>query len=57
MLDPCLVCCFAKKCRKFCNYKRDYNKHKRRKMKEQVFLYNFDKFLEWLDTQSLEEVI
>jgi len=57
MLDPCLVCCFAKKCRKFCNHKRDYNKHKRRKMEEQAFLYNFDKFLEWLDTQSLEEAI
>lgn len=49
MINPCLDCKRKAKCKKWCNYKRDYNKHRKRIMKENKHLYNFDTFLKTLD--------
>lgn len=52
MINPCSDCKRKSKCKKWCNYRRDYNKHKKRMMKENAHLYNFEKFLEWLDKEE-----
>lgn len=52
MINPCLDCKRKTKCKKWCNYKRDYNKHRKRIMKENKHLYNFEEFLKWLDQEA-----
>lgn len=52
MINPCLNCKRKTKCKTQCYYKKDYIKHKKRMMKENAHLYNFEKFLEWLGKEE-----